>query len=84
MGTDKTYVGVKEANKHFEKKVRSGCESISKATVTGVKDQATNRVAAERMRSLKVDFDADVCTDESSIYRTPPSALPSTTAAAST
>lgn len=43
---DEAYVGGKEANKHESKKRRAGRGTVGKTPVVGIKDRATNRIAA--------------------------------------
>ena len=48
---DETYIGGKEANKHKNKKTKSGRGTVGKAPVIGVKDRATGKVKAHAVRT---------------------------------
>ena len=76
---DETYIGGKEANKHEYKKTKAGRGTVGKAPVVGVKDRATNRVAAQAVQDTRrvtvqgfvVDHTepgATVYTDEAAVY----------------
>ena len=48
---DTTYVGGLEGNKHASKKLHAGRGPVGKTAVVGIKDRATNRIAAEVVES---------------------------------
>lgn len=76
---DEVYIGDKERNKHSCKKLRAGRGAVGKTPVIGIKDRATNTVAAAPVESANqatvqaiiaesVNSGAEVYTDQSSIY----------------
>ena len=77
--SDETYVGAKEANKHQHKRMKAAEVLVGKAIVTGVKDRATNKVAARIVSDTKsmtltdmvadcAEIGAGVFTDEARGY----------------
>ena len=76
---DEAYLGGKEKNKHWDKKLNAGRGAVGKTPVVGIKDretntivaapvQSANRVTVEEMIGESVSETADVFTDTAAIY----------------
>ncbi len=80
---DETYIGGKNANKHWDKKIKNANGTVGKTPVIGVKDRKTNKVRArvierpnqptlEGFIEKRVKLDTKVYTDEHSGYNNVP------------
>ena len=80
---DETYMGGKNANKHWDKKIKNANGTVGKTPVVGIKDRETNKVKAkviatpnqptlEGFIEKRVKPDATVYTDEHSGYNNVP------------
>ena len=76
---DEAYIGGKEKNKHWDKKLNAGRGPVGKTPVVGIKDRDTNQVSAKPMVSVTqasigelvdsaIKPDASVYSDESKVY----------------
>ena len=76
---DETYIGGREANKHWDKKLNAGRGTVGKAIVAGAKDRKTNKVTAKVIPNIQAKTlqgfveertlpDAQVYTDEGGGY----------------
>ena len=79
LEVDETYIGGKENSKNVDKKLNAGRGTVGKTAVIGVKDRATNRIAAEVIEDnkqgtiqtfiqTKRDASAPVYTDDHAAY----------------
>ena len=79
MEVDETYVGGLESNKHASDKLNLGRGAVGKTAVAGIKNRATNRIAAkvvddttsETLHDLVFDHaepGATIYTDEAKAY----------------
>ena len=67
---DETYIGGKERNKHQRKKLQAGRGPVGKQAVIGMKDRATNKVAAAPIASTSTPEMHDFVIDNAAVGAT--------------
>ena len=76
---DETYIGGREANKHWKRKLNAGRGTVGKSVVAGTRDRKTEQVIAKVIPNIKAktlqgfveeatEPDAQGCTDEGGGY----------------